>query len=366
MKIRNEQFSASEAPAGLPEDTLLFDIETTGLSHRTSHLYLIGAAHRSGERWTLCQWLLQSPTEEPALLEAFSAYAKDFPRVMHYNGQTFDLPYLRHKYQAAGLPFPLEQQESTDLYRVVQKFRGLFGFSSMKQRDIEPVLGISRTDQMDGGALISVYRNYLQTASEELEALLFLHNHDDVLGMIGLSRLQACAELFEGSFTLSNAVCTGDVLHLTLALFHPLPLPISVRLPEAELTAEGCTARMSVPARRGTFRHYFDNYRDYYYLPLEDTAVHKSVGVYVDPACRVKATKETCYQTCSGLFCFQPVERLHPVFYPESRKTSRPCFQISDGRLPSAEDLKGYAEDLLSWFLAEQSAREKAAQKERL
>ena len=39
---------------------------------------------------------------------------------------------------------------------------------------------------------------------------------------------------------------------------------------------------MKMPLLEGTLKYYYPDYKNYYYLPLEDEAVHKSVGVYVD------------------------------------------------------------------------------------
>ena len=53
----------------------------------------------------------------------------------------------------------------------------------------------------------------------------------------------------------------------------------------------------AIPVQREmncVFRHFFPNCKDYYYLIYEDTAVHKSVGEYVDRQARKKATRETC------------------------------------------------------------------------
>ncbi|MDO4330643.1 MAG: exonuclease, partial [Lachnospiraceae bacterium] len=61
------------------------------------------------------------------------------------------------------------------------------------------------------------------------------------------------------------------------------------------------------------------NYKDYYYLPCEDTAIHKSVGEYVAREARIKATAKTCYTRKSGLFLPQlPDAPLwQPVFQTE-------------------------------------------------
>jgi len=42
-------------------------------------------------------------------------------------------------------------------------------------------------------------------------------------------------------------------------------------------------------------KYFYSNYKNYYYLPEEDTAIHKSVASYVDKARRVQATAKNCY-----------------------------------------------------------------------
>ena len=59
---------------------------------------------------------------------------------------------------------------------------------------------------------------------------------------------------------------------------------------------------MKMPLLEGTLKYYYPDYKNYYYLPLEDEAVHKSVGVYVDPACREKAKASNCCKRVSGYF----------------------------------------------------------------
>ena len=50
---------------------------------------------------------------------------------------------------------------------------------------------------------------------------------------------------------------------------------------------------------------FFDNYRDYFYIPDEDTAILKSLGALLPKGSYVKATKENCYQKVSGKFIKQ-------------------------------------------------------------
>ena len=57
------------------------------------------------------------------------------------------------------------------------------GLENLKQKSIEQFLGIAREDKYNGGQLIEVYGEYLQTHSELLKHLLILHNEDDLKGM---------------------------------------------------------------------------------------------------------------------------------------------------------------------------------------
>lgn len=53
------------------EETVIFDIETTGFSPKTSSIYLIGVLIPGYKKWHLTQWLASSPEDETAVLTAF-------------------------------------------------------------------------------------------------------------------------------------------------------------------------------------------------------------------------------------------------------------------------------------------------------
>src|SRR5574344_2023752 len=104
MKIINETIDAlqsSSHPYPLEklseniEDILFIDIETTGLSARTSSLYLIGCAFFREGTWQLRQWFAEKNTEEELLLSTFLSFAAPFHTLIHFNGNRFDLPYIK-------------------------------------------------------------------------------------------------------------------------------------------------------------------------------------------------------------------------------------------------------------------------------
>ena len=104
---------------------VFFDIETTGLSWRTSHLYLIGALFfdPAADTFTLRQWFLDRPTEEKEMLVSFFTFLSDVKRLVHFNGTTFDLPYLTHKALFYQMEDPLSSIASLDLYQALRPFQ---------------------------------------------------------------------------------------------------------------------------------------------------------------------------------------------------------------------------------------------------
>ena len=164
---------------------------------------------------------------------------------------------------------------------------------------------------MDGKELIKVYRTYAKTGGETLLNLLFLHNHDDVEGMGCLLAFGALLALLRGNFRMRDITAVtdramdGSLLQevlFTVQLPLSFPTRLSFSLPCAYVTLEKDCCKMKMPLSEGTLKYYYPDYKNYYYLPLEDEAVHKSVGVYVDPACREKAKASNCCKRVSGYF----------------------------------------------------------------
>ena len=62
---------------------------------------------------------------------------------------------------------------------------------------------------------------------------------------------------------------------------------------------------VSVPIIEDTLKMFYDNPTEYYYLPAEDVAIHKSVATYVDKSFREQAKRENCYCNVQGIFVTQ-------------------------------------------------------------
>lgn len=328
---------------------LFLDIETTGLSPERSRVYLVGCLFpHTNECWGFRQWLTESPFEERRLLEQVSAFCRDFTGLVHFNGDRFDLPYLQKRCEEQGVSGPFLTLPSFDIYRNVKACRNLCALPNVKQKTVESFLGIDREDRYNGGQLIAVYHRFVRTGDPELQRLLLLHNEEDVLGMprllpmllypeflssppIKLPQVLASTGKGAAENPLGLAEETEPELLLSFPLEVSLPRPFSFHLGGWYGSAREDRLRLRIPLQAGELRYYLPNYRDYYYLPEEDMAIHKSVAAYVDKDYRKKATPDTCYTKKSGVFLPLPPGMGQHTPEAGSPPTSEPVFRERRG-----------------------------------
>ncbi|MFA9463718.1 MAG: ribonuclease H-like domain-containing protein [Velocimicrobium sp.] len=330
----------------LSEDVVLFDIETTGFSPDISSLYLIGCLYRNNNCWNLVQWFADDYQSEKDLLIHFFEFLSSFHIIVHYNGSGFDIPYLLNKCRKYKLSYDFSIIKSMDLYKEFSYLKSLLGLPNLKQKTIENFLGVNRTDPYDGGELISVYSSYMQhkilskPVKEELDTLL-LHNEEDLLGLLSSSLLMHYKNFFKGSFTVSNAAIIGDTFHLGLTPDYVLAHSFHLEQTYYSISFTNNITYIDIPITKAALKHFYKNYKDYYYLPQEDTAIHKSVAAYVDNSYRQKAKAHNCYTLKAGMFLPQFKESFSPVF--QTNYKSKPLyFELTDSFCNDPALLKAY------------------------
>ena len=159
------------------EDSVFFDIETTGFSPANTSLYLIGCARRKGNIICIDQFFADTPDEEHLILAAFLELLKPYRTLITFNGLGFDIHYLTAKCQTYGMSAPFLEFSNLDLFRALSKFKKIFKLPNLKQKTVEKFLGIGREDLYSGGDLINVYHQYVATQEEEARYLLQIHNY---------------------------------------------------------------------------------------------------------------------------------------------------------------------------------------------
>ncbi|MCI8514970.1 MAG: ribonuclease H-like domain-containing protein [Lachnospiraceae bacterium] len=338
---------------------LFFDIETTGLSAERAMTYLIGCAWYEENGWHLKQWFADRKEAENELLKAFASHCTRFDTLVHFNGNGFDIPFLSKRYERARIPAPFSALESLDLYRMAKPLKKLLGLNDLKQKTLERFLAIGREDKFSGGDLIELYRLYLGTRDPKLERFLLLHNEEDIKGMTGLLAIPDYLAWQEDDFVFEKfekrAYRTYEGNHaeecfLTFTYSTALPAGFSSHHPSgAVLAVRADRLTLRLPVFHGTLKHYYSNYRDYYYLPLEGKAIHKSVASFVDPTYREKASRENCCVTKEGAFLPQPCRQIEPVFQTGPKEKVY-YFECCETSFRSAEKNAAFLKDWLKCF----------------
>ena len=303
-------FNAPEIPSypslGSPEKLLFFDIETTGLSPYNSALYLIGVCFQRNGVWNFRQWFSESLSDEIPVLTAFSSFLEEFETLVHYNGDTFDLPYLKALYEQYHLPSPFEGLKSIDLLKAARRIRPLLNPASLRQKDVEVALGIRREDRFSGAELIHVYREWQEKRNDVLLRDLLLHNEEDVKGMLPILSILSYDEVVSGNTSPERLKAeNSDENEILLEAQYPFCFPFSRDLcavPGLEASFSGNRIALRIPVIHTELKKFLPNPKAYYYLPKEDMIIPKELGSGVDPQNRVPARKDTCYVRCEDAF----------------------------------------------------------------
>ena len=339
-----------------PLEKLLFiDIETTGFTAKSSYLYLIGTAFHDSGRWHIRQCFAQSYDDEKALLNDFFSFAADYTHLIHFNGNNFDLPYLLQKCEMHKLSYNFDSYEGIDIYKRISPYKFFLHTPNCKQKTLEDLLDINREDTYNGGELIGLYHEYVKQPNEDACNLLLLHNSDDMKGMLQILPLLAFYDLFNSPLKAKKAQANRFVdyhghdrkeLLMKLQLPTPLPLPISNLSNGCYFSGEGTEGILKVPVYEEEMKYFYSNYKDYYYLPEEDAALHKSVASFVDKEHRVPATAATCYTRKYSTYVPQWDIFVEP-FFKRNYKNKELFFELTDEMKKDRAFFSRYAQYLL-------------------
>lgn len=330
-----------------PEDIVAFDIETTGFTAETTQLYLIGCAYYNDGKWVITQWFNNDGISEREILIDFLSFISKYKYIFNYNGDGFDIPYVSKKIKQFDLEFSFEKLESIDLYKLIKVFKNILHLDNLKQKSIEKFLGINRLDKYTGGDLIKVYQDYLKSPSDVNKQLLLQHNYEDLEGLIYCSSLLGYVKLKAGCFNVKKMSLRDNRLLFSLTLDYALPKRITIGIQDIIITGHQYEATINVPIITDELKFFFDNYKEYYYLPAEDMAVHKSVASFVDKDYRVQAKKENCYLKRQGHYITQ-IDSGILAGYKRNYKDKESYIELVDSFLQDLDMLNAYARHIIS------------------
>lgn len=343
-----------------PEQLLFIDIETTGFTANSSFLYLIGCAYFSGNSWHTIQWLAENTSQEADVLNAFFAFSKNYDYLVHYNGNHFDLPYITQKCEQLLLPYSFDGFEGIDLYKRIAPYKAILQLPNCKQKTVEQFMGIHRKDIYSGGELISIYQDYTSSPTNDAEETLFLHNLDDLKGMLQILPMLGYHDLFHEPLHARKVQANtykdlnGNLrkeLFMSVSSETALPKAFSATAEGCYLHAEGTEVTIKVPIYEEELKYFYSNYRDYYYLPVEDVALHKSVADFVDKDHRTVATASNCYTRKYSLYLPQWNNTFEP-FFKREYKSNELFFELTDEVKKDRQLFSEYASHILNMLAA--------------
>lgn len=359
MKTWNAELpSAADSPCMekyITPSSVFLDLETTGFSSARNQIYMIGYAFQTDRKMCITQLFAETPSEEKQVISAFLEFLTRYDTLITFNGTGFDIPFLKSRCAHFHLPETLDTFRHIDIYKQISICRKILKLPNLKQKTLEKFLDISRDDVCSGKDLISVWSEYTKQPSEESCKFLKLHNYEDVAGMIPLLSLLSYSCFLEGNFQVSSwqqqdweswEGAAGKELILTLNLELPVPKPFSCTEGEIYLRGDRNQIKLRVPLYTGELKYFYPNFKDYYYLPVEDMAVHKSLASFVDRNYRTQASAATCYSKKSGRFLPQYRELFSPAL-KKSYQDKVFWFELTEEFTDSKENLRQYALHLL-------------------
>lgn len=337
------------------EKSIFFDIETTGFSPVNSQLYMIGCARKSGKYICIDQFFAETVSDEKLILCAFLEILKAYDTIISFNGIGFDIPFIKAKCDQYELEEHFKDFNYLDIFKSVSELKFLLQLPNYKQKTIEAFLNLSRDDKATGGELINVYLDYQKNPSKEAYALLSLHNYEDVLHMIDLLPVLAYLEIFNGNYSIISTRVdtyhrydgsTGTELIITMQNDYAVPKRVSYHYEQFYIMISPSRTSIRIPIFEGELKFFYPNYKEYYYLPEEDVAIHKSVASFVDKKYREAARANNCYNRRLGTYLPQNHSIMQPEFFKEY-KDKVSYFELTDDFCASDVMLRRYVDHIL-------------------
>ncbi len=299
----------------LPSNTILLDIETSGLNRQHDQVISIGVAlSDSHQHPVLKHWFLETKEEEKNLLESFLLFLKNTQSIYTYGGRTFDYPFLLSRMESYGLdtsPFlKLKLVDMKDLLKPLGKERKL----------LEASLSFQRQSSAKGKDILKLYRTFEASKSPLYRDLILKHQKDELYSLL------AFLELYHTLLHLDQFVCTQHRLSSKEICFSyegnmPFRHSFSGKAFDWTMTyeKEGHLLSVSLPVVDTTLKQYLQPINNYYYIESQKQLMHKSLAQFIPAPLKRRATKEECVilKSDSYIRLYSTYKVTAPIWYDD-------------------------------------------------
>ena len=178
------------------KDYILFDIETTGLNRTKDFMYMFGICEKKDKNLIYSQYYIEDEAEEKELILKVNELLNT-KKVISYNGDRFDFPFIRkkmEKYNISKVDF-----ENIDIYRQLQKLNFFLDEPSLKAINLGKRLGFDVHDHVNQQEMPKIFKMYQELKDKEMLSKLIYHNYID---------LQVLSYIYEYKESILNKILT--------------------------------------------------------------------------------------------------------------------------------------------------------------
>ena len=247
----------------------LVDIETEGRFWRTSRL-LAARAITYGSPLTEYEWIAERESDEYDILSELAKILMRSSCILTFNGNSFDLPHLRKKYQAYRAQDPTKGRRTLDLMRALVPYKFMFDLQSHHLADY-----------------LSLFRGEYEIRNDAEGALL-------VSSLLELIHLFTLPDTYVAGF-LDNNGAAENILWAEWKLPGDVPVEIDLSDEVFHLAGRGDHVRLEMFCDGPVLRRYYTDYENYDYLLAEGYAAHRSLTAYVAADRKEKAVRTNCF-----------------------------------------------------------------------
>lgn len=207
-------------------DDIYLDIETTGLKRNSDYAWVIGAAIVKDDKIESKQIFIKSKDDEKESLLNLNELLKNKQRIVTFNGNIFDIPFLNERANTYGisLNFP---QDKYDLYELIRKHNKFLMIKRINLKTAEKFMRIERNDPLAGKETLTLYKTYVETGYDYLKKSLLNHNYYDIKNLPPLMNVNAVIKnyntLYDTRFIINDFYIVGNSIVTELISKRPIP-----------------------------------------------------------------------------------------------------------------------------------------------
>ncbi len=157
---------------------IFLDIETMGL--HSSPIILLGIASVSDNKINVKQYLSRNTGEEKAVLDSFISDIEPSSVFVTFNGQTFDLPFIKDRIRYFNLKDNINHSHFDMLHFSRRQWSGETMNCQLQTLETH-LFNILRDDDVPSGLVPEFYETYLKTGNAGPLIPIVKHNQQDII-----------------------------------------------------------------------------------------------------------------------------------------------------------------------------------------